>query len=90
MAKTPLSIAFLWHMHQPVYTEPDSDIALMPWTRLHATKDYADMPLWCEENRFPATFNLVPCLLDQIEDYASGNLTDNYLRLSKIPVIDLD
>ena len=38
-----LSIAFYWHMHQPVYQlTPDSDY-IMPWTRLHAVKDYLDM-----------------------------------------------
>ncbi len=77
-------------MHQPVYTEPDSNVSLMPWTRLHAMKDYADMALWCEKTGFPATFNLVPCLLDQLEGYASGKISDNHLRLSSIPVADID
>ena len=41
-----LSIAFYWHMHQPVYQlTPDGDY-LMPWVRLHAVKDYLDMALW--------------------------------------------
>ena len=38
-----LSIAFYWHMHQPVYQlTPDGDY-VMPWVRLHAIKDYLDM-----------------------------------------------
>ena len=38
-----LSIAFYWHMHQPVYQlSPDGDY-LMPWVRLHSVKDYLDM-----------------------------------------------
>ena len=41
-----LSIAFYWHMHQPVY-ELDS-VYLMPWARLHAVKDYLDMVLILE------------------------------------------
>ncbi len=89
MSQKPIYIAFLWHMHQPVYTEPGSNVALMPWTRLHAYKDYADLPLWCEANRFPCTFNLVPCLLDQIEGYGKGELTDIYLRLCEIPIDEL-
>jgi len=89
MSKRPLSVGFLWHMHQPLYTEPDSGLAIMPWTRLHATKDYADMPLWCEENNFPATFNLVPCLLDQLVGYADGSIEDIHLRVSKIPIDEL-
>ena len=36
-------IVFLWHMHQPYYVSPVSDIALLPWVRLHAIKDYYDM-----------------------------------------------
>ena len=33
-----LSIAFYWHMHQPVYQlSPEGDY-LMPWVRLHAVK----------------------------------------------------
>ena len=39
-----LSIAFVWHMHQPMYKlNADSDY-LMPWVRLHAVKDYLDIP----------------------------------------------
>jgi len=86
MPDYPLYVAFLWHMHQPVYSEPGSNMALMPWTRLHATKDYADLPLWCEDNDFPSTFNLAPCLLDQIEGYADGTYSDLHLELSKKPV----
>lgn len=86
MSQKPIHIAFLWHMHQPIYTEPDSKVAIMPWTRLHAYKDYADIPLWCEENDFKCTFNLVPCLLDQIDGYAKDELTDTHLRLSRTPV----
>ncbi len=84
-----IHIAFYWHMHQPIYTEPNSSVAAMPWTRLHATKDYLDMPLWCEETGFPATFNIVPSLMEQLQGYASGSLTDRHLELSRKPVHDL-
>ncbi|MGC9314233.1 MAG: glycoside hydrolase [bacterium] len=89
MSRKPINIAFLWHMHQPVYTEPDSNVAIMPWTRLHAYKDYADLPLWCEETGFPCTFNMVPCLLDQIAGYADGSLSDTHLKLCEIPIEEL-
>ena len=36
-------ICFLWHMHQPYYTDPVAGSATMPWVRLHATKAYFDM-----------------------------------------------
>ena len=38
-----LSIAFIWHFHQPSYQENSNGDFLMPWVRLHATKDYLDM-----------------------------------------------
>ena len=44
-----LSIAFYWHMHQPVYEIEGT--YLMPWARLHAVKDYLDMILVLE--KFP-------------------------------------
>ena len=51
--------------------------------RLHGTKDYLDMALLL--NDYPdmhQTFNVVPSLLEQIEEYACGALTDKYLNLS--------
>ena len=57
----------------------------MPWVRLHATKDYLDM-VECL-SAFPKihqTFNLVPSLLDQIEEYLPPqNKTDTFLELSR-------
>ena len=32
-------ICFLWHMHQPYYTDPVAGSASMPWVRLHATAE---------------------------------------------------
>ena len=46
---------------------------MLPWVRLHATKDYLDMALHLERHpRVRATFNFVPSLLDQLEDVANG------------------
>ena len=66
-----LSIAFYWHMHQPVYQlSPEGDY-LMPWTRLHAVKDYLDMVLILDKfKNTKLNFNLVPVLLDELIDYA--------------------
>ena len=66
-----LSIAFYWHMHQPVYQlTPDGDY-LMPWVRLHAVKDYLDMALWVNKfKNLKLNFNFVPVLLDSIIEYA--------------------
>jgi len=76
--KKPLNVAFLWHMHQPWYLWENQGSAAMPWTRLHTLKDYFDMPKIIEETGFPATVNLVPCLLEQIDLIANGKATDPY------------
>ncbi|OAQ20116.1 glycoside hydrolase family 57 protein [Thermosulfurimonas dismutans] len=68
-----LYLVFWWHMHQPLYRDPFSGKYLLPWTYLHAVKDYYEMP-WhiIRFEKIKANFNLVPVLLEQIEDYASG------------------
>jgi alpha-amylase/alpha-mannosidase (GH57 family) len=61
----PLKVAILWHMHQPNYREPNSNRLSMPWVRLHALKDYLDMPLLAGSfEQVKVTFNLVPSLID--------------------------
>ena len=74
-----LNIAFVWHMHQPLYKDPFSGEYTMPWVLLHGTKDYYDMAAILEE--FPdihQTFNLVPSLIEQLNDYAAGDALDTY------------
>jgi alpha-amylase/alpha-mannosidase (GH57 family) len=36
-------LTFLWHMHQPYYKDPLKGEYALPWTYLHAVKDYYDM-----------------------------------------------
>ncbi len=58
-------------MHQPFYKDLAQGQYVMPWARLHALKDYYGMVAILRE--FPTvhmTFNLVPSLLVQLEDYA--------------------
>ncbi|MFM7841550.1 MAG: glycoside hydrolase, partial [Nitrospira sp.] len=74
-------LCFLWHMHQPYYTDPVSGTASMPWVRLHATKAYYDMAWQIE--RFPsikATFNFTPSLLIQLQELSSGSVRDLFLE----------
>ena len=78
VSDSPLNIAFLWHMHQPWYLLDGDGEAVMPWVRLHALKDYYDMPLLAQQIGIPITINLVPCLLKQIELIASRKSTDLY------------
>ena len=88
MSKTKkLSIAFYWHMHQPVYQlTPDGDY-LMPWVRLHAVKDYLDMvEILSKFKKLKLNFNLVPVLLDCIIDYAENEMHDIHSRLTITPI----
>lgn len=87
---TQLHLAFIWHMHQPMYRKPHTHHYMMPWVRLHGTKDYLDMLLILQKYpRLKHTFNFVPSLLEQLEDYAAGHATDDYLLLSQKPVQQL-
>jgi alpha-amylase/alpha-mannosidase (GH57 family) len=85
-----IRLAILWHMHQPLYKEPVSGEFRLPWARMHALKDYYGMVRLVRE--FPAlraTFNLVPSLLQQIEEYGSGQFRDPYFDLVRTPVEQL-
>ncbi|OGS97502.1 MAG: glycoside hydrolase [Gallionellales bacterium RIFCSPLOWO2_02_FULL_57_47] len=84
--KRPVDLVFLWHMHQPDYRDYSSGDFVLPWTYLHAIKDYADMAYHLERHpKVRAVVNFVPILLDQLEDYenqfATGQLRDPLLRL---------
>jgi len=77
-------------MHQPYYKDILSGDSLLPWVRLHATKDYYDMAAILDG--FPGikqTFNLVPSLLVQIDDYAKGEGEDRFLEVSARPPAEL-
>lgn len=68
-----IALTFLWHMHQPWYLDPEARYFVLPWVRLHATKDYLDMvELIREFPKIHAVVNVAPCLLEQIELYTSG------------------
>jgi alpha-amylase/alpha-mannosidase (GH57 family) len=87
----PLHVAFVWHMHQPYYRSAQSGSFDMPWVRMHALKDYGDMVETLSS--YPAlhqTFNLVPSLVEQLEDYASGDYTDTYWEHTLKPAAELD
>ncbi|MFC1693224.1 glycoside hydrolase [Candidatus Latescibacterota bacterium] len=84
-----LHIAFLWHMHQPHYLDPVRGFYTMPWVRLHAPKAYYDMAkLAIKYPEMNLTFNLVPALLEQLEDYIAG-AEDYELMLSGKNPVDL-
>src|SRR5438105_10634889 len=86
-----IRLVFLWHMHQPFYKDLVTGEYRLPWVRMHALKDYYGMVKLLDE--FPAvhqTFNLVPCLMAQIQDYVSGAARDPFLDVAARPAGDLD
>ena len=65
-----LDVVLCWHMHQPQYFDSDSGEYVLPWTCLHALKDYTDMAAHLEAcPRARAVVNFAPILLEQIVDY---------------------
>ncbi len=71
-ADVPLKVVIGWHMHQPHYLEPDSGRYQLPWTYLHAIKDYVDMAALLEaEPGAHVVVNFAPTLLEQLDDYAA-------------------
>ena len=84
-------LVLLWHMHQPQYRNPATGSYILPWTRLHALKDYWGMVEVLRE--FPnvhGTFNVVPSLGAQLEEYASGKFHEPWFDLAFRPAETLD
>ena len=83
-------LIFYLHMHQPYYKNLRTGEYLLPWARLHALRNYADIPVLQE--RYPGvtlTYNLVPSLVEQILDYAAG-AEDGFESVSRIPADSLE
>lgn len=86
----PLDVVIIWHMHQPYYKDPLKNEYALPWTYLHGIKDYFDMPAIVEDTPgAKAVFNLVPSLIEQIQDYATGTAVDPFLEKGKAAPADL-
>jgi alpha-amylase/alpha-mannosidase (GH57 family) len=81
-----LFLNLYWHMHQPDYRDLSTGEYVLPWTYLHAIKDYSDMAYHLESNpKARVSFNYVPILLEQLEDYSQqfdeGKIRDPLLAL---------
>ena len=89
-SKPPIKLALIWHHHQPLYKIPGSMDYMMPWVRAHGVNDYPYMADLVENylKKGAVTFNIVPSLLIQIEDYLKG-AKDEYQRLSLKPESEL-
>ena len=87
----PVTVAFYWHQHQPYYPDDVSGETLMPWVRLHGTKDYYGMAMHIREvPEFRCTINLVPSLIVQLLSYTENNGSDRHLDLSRMPADGLN
>lgn len=81
-----LQLVFCWHMHQPDYRDYLTGEFTLPWTYLHAMKDYTDMAYHLEQHpQTRAVVNFVPILVEQLQDYEqqfqSGEIRDGLLKM---------
>jgi len=68
-----LPVVLLWHMHQPDYRDALSGQFRLPWTLLHAIKDYTDMAAHLEDNPDArAVVNFTPVLIEQLQELATA------------------
>lgn len=82
MSQKELFIAFVWNQHQPYYLDSARNEFIMPWVRLHASKDYLQMAAILEEYpEIRQTFSLSPSLLEQIQGYLHNDFRDEYLKV---------
>lgn len=83
-------LAFFWHFHQPFYKDSATGEYLLPWVRLHGIKDYTGMALILKDYpEIRQTFNFVPCMLQQLEEYSKGIARDKFLKLSELSQSEL-
>ncbi|HMP61152.1 MAG TPA: glycoside hydrolase family 57 protein, partial [Gemmatales bacterium] len=81
-----VSLALLWHQHQPYYPDDVAGENPMPWVRLHGVKDYWGMAQHLlEVPEMRCTINLVPSLIKQILRYTDHGGSDRFLDLSRVP-----
>ncbi len=79
-------LSLVWHFHQPIYKDASNGEYVLPWVNFHATKSYYQMGELVRETGFPCAFNFVPCLLEQLMEYAAGTAKDPFQRaLEKDP-----
>jgi alpha-amylase/alpha-mannosidase (GH57 family) len=87
MSSRQTYLMMLWHMHQPFYKDLAEGVYSMPWVRLHALKDYYGMVAMLKEfPEFHATFNLVPSLVSQLQEYARDDVSEQAFELAFKPV----
>jgi len=71
----PVYLNIIWHQHQPLYVNPETDQLQGPWVRTHATKDYYDMAAMLRiYPNVHCTINLTSSLLHQLREYYVNRL----------------
>jgi alpha-amylase/alpha-mannosidase (GH57 family) len=84
-ARERLPVVLLWHMHQPQYRDALTGQYVLPWTYLHAIKDYTDMAAHLEEiPAARAVVNFTPVLIEQLEEL-SRRVTEHLRSGAKLP-----
>lgn len=77
----PIHLALILHQHQPYYRNVATDFYELPWVRVHAIHEYVDSPgilsMYPQTN---VTYNIVPSLIEQIEDYADPSTLDDHTQ----------
>jgi len=71
-------------MHQPYYKDTESGRYCLPWVRLHAVKDYLHLAeIMADFPDIHQTLNVVPSLVEQLQDYGTGRAVDPALAVSQ-------
>lgn len=84
------TLSFLWHLHQPSYRTADGT-AHAPWVAIHAGGAYTTLVRSLLETGAPGqVVNLSPTLVEQLEAYAQGTVSDPLLAVLACPAEDLD
>jgi alpha-amylase/alpha-mannosidase (GH57 family) len=80
-----LPVVLLWHMHQPQYRDALTGQYALPWTYLHAIKDYTDMAAHLEAiPAARAVVNFTPVLIEQLQEIAQ-RVTDHLKTGAPLP-----
>ena len=82
-------MSFLWHLHQPSYRTADR-VSHAPWAALHAGGAYTTLArAILDTGGRGQVVNIVPTLLEQLEAYRDGTVTDPVVDALRRPAAEL-
>jgi alpha-amylase/alpha-mannosidase (GH57 family) len=83
LAQPPLNLVIIWHFHQPPYYDPEQNVYVLPWVRIHSVANYYKMAsILSNYPDVKVTFTFTGSLMEQINDYVTNNQNDTYENLS--------